>query len=142
MVRHPDPDGVAAPGGLGGHLRSPLDDHRQGTRPEGFGQGQRRRPDIVANPLEVGLVGHVHDQGMASGSPLGGEDLADGAGRAGIGAEAVHGLGREGHQLAPVEGGGGPIDVVGSEENGHGPGQGVVARAGPATPPPTTTSSR
>lgn len=93
--------------------------------------------------VEQARVADVHDQRVIGRPPLRGEDAGDRRGVGGVGPEAEHRLGREGHQVPRGEGAGGVANGV--AERGVA-GSGVEARGiavlGVAGHPPIIPSSR
>ncbi len=79
-------------------------DERPGVCREVF----RQKGDVIE-------AGDVDDERVVGGPVLGREDMRDGVGVEGVGAEAVDGLGGEGHEVACPEVGGGFLRRGGQE---------------------------
>ncbi len=121
MGRHPDCESVQACAcqKRDRAVAGPRQHQAQRSRPEPLDHALRPGVNVDEAPRE-GNVGHVNDQRIESRPSLRGEDPGDGAVVGGIAAEAVDGLGGEGDELARSQQPCGLVDLVGSEQAGHG----------------------
>ncbi len=101
--RRAQPDGVPAAGDGVEHPRGARQQQGERSRParggEQFGRGRNLggpRAELVGTP-------DVHDEGVTDRPALHGEDPGDRGDVVGVGAEAVHRLGRDRHQAAAGE---------------------------------------
>ena len=93
-------DAVLAAADGGRHMRGTRQDQGQRPWPESLYQGARLRRNLAGPVGEIGLGRHVHNHRMIGGPALGGVDARNGLGVFSIAAQAIHGLGRKGHQAA------------------------------------------
>ena len=94
----------------------PKSGRRGRTRVRGPGQKRSARARAsggkLGEALGGGPVGDVDDERVEGRAALGGEDAGDRGVAPGVGAEAVDGLGREGHELAGAEERGGGAEAA------------------------------
>ncbi len=84
-------------------MRGAFQNQGQRAGPEGVDQSNRFGGNIRRPVADIGLRRQVHDHRMVGRAALGGIDFRDRLRIFGIGAEAVHGLGRECHQFALLQ---------------------------------------
>ena len=113
MVRHPQPDGLEAPGHSERNAVASPQDEGQGTRPEALGQEACRLWYVRYPILELIGAADMDDERMRGGSPLDREDTLDGADVFGIRTESVDGFGGEGNEASCAQHAGSLLDVVG-----------------------------
>ena len=101
--RDPDADGVEAGGHEVGHLRAAGEHEGERAGPEARGEGAHARVVGRRDPAEVGRVREVHDERVERRAGLHLEDAGHRPRVEGVGAEAVDGLGGEGHEPAPAQ---------------------------------------
>ena len=101
--RDPDADGVEAGGHEVGHLRAAGDDQRERAGPEARGEGAHARVVGRRDPSQVSSAREVHDERVERRAGLHLEDAGHRPRVEGVGAEAVDGLGGEGHEPAPAQ---------------------------------------
>ena len=98
MGRHPQPDGVAPAGHGRVDARSAVEQEGQRSRPAGVPERCGRGGDIRRPLRQRGGRRDVDDQRVVDRPALHGIEPAHRVRVGGVGAQAVHGLGREGHQ--------------------------------------------
>ncbi len=90
------PDGVAPAGRLGGDaIRVAAHDDRERARPERRRERVRDVGDVASELVELRGARDVHDDGMVGRPALDREEALQRVRVRGVGAEPVHGLGRE-----------------------------------------------
>ena len=87
------PHAVLPAGGGGGHTGQARQDERERARPEGIDQLLRKVGHLAGEVRNALGIGHMHDQRVVAGPPLGGKDLRHGGITAGIGRKAIHRFG-------------------------------------------------
>ena len=111
MVGTAHPLGVPPGGNDGGQGSAPPQDHGQRPGPEGVRQLVGVRRNVPAHGFHHAHAVHQHVQRLGLGAALGVVVGLDGPLLGGVGGQAVHRLGGEGHQLALPQEGGGPSDL-------------------------------
>ena len=98
MGRHPQPDGVAPAGHGRVDARSAVEQEGQRSRPAGVPERCGRGRDVRRPLRQRGGRRDVDDQRVVDRPALHGIEPAHRVRVGGVGAQAVHGLGRKGHQ--------------------------------------------
>ena len=89
------------------HALAAREDERERPGPEGGHQPLRQIRHLPREMPGRFAACHVHDERVAGGPALDGEDAAHGPGVFSIGGQAIHGFGGQAQQLAGGHGGGG-----------------------------------
>jgi len=93
-------DGVESGAHRIGDLAGAREDEGERPGPEGGGQGARQRRDLARDAPHLRHVGHVDDERVERGAPLGGIDPLHRPLAEGVGPQAVDRLGGEGDEPA------------------------------------------
>ncbi len=79
-------------------------DQRERARPKGAREHLRHLGNVAAELVELRRAGHVHDHRVIGGAALDREQSVERVGIRGVGAEPVHGLGRERDEASGAQG--------------------------------------
>ena len=121
--RRPQADGVLAAGHVVAGARAAGEHQGERAGPQRLGEGPRVRRDVARPRVEVAGAADVDDQRVVGRAPLDREDAGHRVRLLGVGAEAVHGLGRQRDEPAGEQRLDGPRRVGGQQLVGRPPGQ-------------------